>query len=202
MIITDTHPTKEDEEEIQKFINSNDLLKAKKKISDLELVYKNSLTVIYYDSFIKNLEGDFDEDSLRRIRYDFSVDVLRKETVSTTYVPSTLLRDSGTVDREMCWQPGVLEWAGTTRRLPYDRAALLPRRARAVVRFQLWILHTEQREQLGSHLRGARPGGREDRGVRGSPVRHEERLVLLRRRRARDAQQGGVPVSRVVRGRR
>eukprot|EP00982_Pelagococcus_subviridis_P012348 31163-Pelagococcus_subviridis.AAC.5 len=86
--------------------------------------------------------------------------------------------------------------------LPHDRAALLPRRARAVVRFQLWILHTEQREQLGSHLRGARPGGREDRGVRGSPVRHEERLVLLRRRRARDAQQGGVPVSRVVRGRR
>ena len=60
MIIADTHPTKEDEEEIQKFINSKDLLKAKKKINDLELVYKNSLTVIYYDSFIKNLEGDFD----------------------------------------------------------------------------------------------------------------------------------------------
>ena len=33
-----------------------------------------------------DLEGDFDEDSLRRIRYDFSVDVLRKETVSTTLV--------------------------------------------------------------------------------------------------------------------
>ena len=41
MIIADTHPTKEDEEEIQKFINSKDLLKAKKKINDLELVYKN-----------------------------------------------------------------------------------------------------------------------------------------------------------------
>ncbi len=60
MNIADTHPSKEDEEEIQKFINSKDLLKAKKKINDLGLVYKNSLTVIYYDSFIKNLEGDFD----------------------------------------------------------------------------------------------------------------------------------------------
>ena len=57
--ISNIHPSKEDEEEIQRYINEKDLTQAKKKISDLGLIYKNSLTVIYYDSFIKNLDGDF-----------------------------------------------------------------------------------------------------------------------------------------------
>ena len=107
-----------------------------------------------------DLEGDFDEDSLRRIRYDFSVDVLRKETVSTTYVPSaTLLRDSGTVDRGLCWQPGVLEWAGTTRRLPYDRAPLLPRRADQELRLRLWVCNSQHYQHLGERIHAAHAPG-------------------------------------------
>jgi len=78
-------------------------------------------------------EDNFDPDSLRKIRYDFSVDVLRKETISTTYGPQQVQPGGGLCYTCACalplrnclcccgWsQACVLEWARPFEWVPHD----------------------------------------------------------------------------------
>lgn len=84
------------------------------------------------------LGSDFDTDSLRKIRYDFSVDVLRMPTLSTTYGRSATLlllwlplvrscaHSTHNSSPTACWhQAGVLQWSHTARRVPHGGAPLL-----------------------------------------------------------------------------